>query len=106
MEISSIFRILDITNQWYQHEETQSKYANLSNVACDIFSIIVHGDGVEGSLSLGRHVIGWRQSKTTGETLHEKVIVRHFAGAIIGLLAGDNPVLNKTNTDNDSEMKR
>jgi len=72
MEISSTFWIPDITNWWRQQEETYSKYADLSNVVSDIFSIIPHGVGVEASFSLGRDVIGWRQSKTTGETLREK----------------------------------
>jgi hypothetical protein len=79
MEISTTFWIPDITDWWRQQEETHSKYANLSNVARDIFSIIPHGVGVEASFSLGRDVIGWRQSKTTGETLRKKVIVRQFA---------------------------
>jgi hypothetical protein len=71
MEISSTFWIPDITDWWRQQEETHSKYADLSNVVRDIFSIIPHGVGVESSFSLGRDVIGWRQSKTTGETLRE-----------------------------------
>jgi len=79
MEISSTFWIPDITDLWRQQEETHSKYADFSNVARDIFSIIPHGVGVVASFSLGRDVIGWRQSKTTGETLREKVIVRQFA---------------------------
>jgi hypothetical protein len=61
---------------------------------------------MEASFSLGRDVIGWRQSKTTGETLREKVVVRQFARANCGSLAGDNAVLNPDSTDNDMEMKR
>jgi hypothetical protein len=78
MEISSTLWIPDLTDWWRQQEETHSSYAALSNVARDIFSIIPHGVGVEGSFSLGRDVLGWRQSKTTGETLREKVIIRQF----------------------------
>jgi len=37
MEISSTFWIPDITDWWRQQEEMHSKYADLSNVACDIF---------------------------------------------------------------------
>jgi hypothetical protein len=37
MEISSTFRIPDITDGWRQQEETHSKYAHLSNVERDIF---------------------------------------------------------------------
>ena len=106
MEISSTFWIPDITDWWRQQEETHSKYADLSNVARDIFSIIPHGVGVEASFSLGRDVIGWRQSKTTGETLREKVVVRQFARANNGILAGTDSELDTMNTENDSEMKK
>jgi hypothetical protein len=58
MEISSTFWIPDITDWWRQLEETHPKYANLSNVARNIFSIIPHGVVVEASFSLGRDVIG------------------------------------------------
>jgi len=106
MEISSTFWILDITNWWRQQEETHSKYADLSNVACDIFSIIPHGVRVEASFFLGRDVIGWRQSKTTHKTLREKVVVREFARANNGVLAGTVPELDTRNTENNSEMKK
>jgi len=53
MDISSTFWIADITEWWRQREETQSKYADLSNVARDIFSIIPQGVGAEASLSIG-----------------------------------------------------
>ena len=69
MDISSIFWILDISNWLHQQEETQSKYTDLSNLARDIISIIPHGVGVVASVSLARDVMGWRQSKTSGETL-------------------------------------
>jgi len=61
-------------------------------VARDIFSIIPHGVGVEASFSLGQDVISWRQSKTTGETLREKVVVRQYVRPNDGILAGDDPV--------------
>jgi len=105
MEICSTFWILDITDWWGQQEETNSNYADHSHVARDIFSIIPHGVGVEASFSLGQDVIGWRQSKTTGETLRETVVVRQFAGANNWILAGTDPELNTMNTENDSEMK-
>jgi len=104
MEISSTFWIPDITDWWRQQEETHSKYADLPNVAPDRFCIIVHGVGVEASISLGRDVIGWRQSKTTGETLREKVVVRQFAQANNVILAGTDPKMDTSNTENDSEM--
>jgi hypothetical protein len=106
VEISSTFWIPDITDWWRQQEETHSKYADLSNVAHGIFSIIPHGVGVEASFSLGRDVTSWRQSKSTGETLREKVIVRQFAQANNGILAGTDPELDTANTENDSEMKK
>jgi hypothetical protein len=75
-------------------------------VAPDIFSIIPHGVVVEASFSLGQDVIGWRQSKTTGETLREKVVVRQFAQANNGILAGTDLELDTMNAENDSEMKK
>jgi len=106
MEISSTFRIPDITNWWRQQEEMHSKYTNLSNVARDIFTIIPHGVGVESSISLGRDGIGWRQSKTTGDTIRKKVTVRQFPWANNGMLAGDMTKSDTINTENGSEMKQ
>ena len=106
MEISSTFWLPDITDWWWQQEETHSKYVDLSNVARDIFSIITHGVGVEPGFSLGEDLIGWRQSKTTRETLPEQVVVSQYARANSALLAGDNPVLDPYSTDNDIELKR
>jgi len=83
-----------------------SKYANLSIVARNIFSIIQHGVRVEASFPLGRDVIRWRQSKTTGETLHERVIVSQFPQANNGFLACDDPTLDTTKSENHMEMKR
>jgi len=106
VEISRTFWLPDITDRWRQQDETHSMYADLSIVARDIFSIIPHGVAVEASFSLGRDVIGWRQSKTTGKTLRENVVVRQFARANNGLLAGDDPVWDSNSTDNNMEMKR
>jgi len=106
MEISSTFWTLDIIDWWQQQLETHSKYANLSNVARDIFSIIPHRVRVEASFSLGQDIINWRQSKSRGKALHEKVIVRQFAPAINVVQAGDDPALHSTNTESDSEMNR
>jgi hypothetical protein len=52
MEISSSLWIPDITDWWRQQEAMHSKYANLSNGARDIFSILPHAVGVEASFSL------------------------------------------------------
>jgi len=46
MEISSTVGLPDITDRWRQQEKTHSKYADLFNVAWDIFSIIPRGDRV------------------------------------------------------------
>ena len=106
MEISSLFWIQDITDWSRQQDETHSKYADLSNVARDIFYIIPHGVRVEARFSLGQDCISCRQSKTTGETVSEKVVVRQFARANNGILAGTAPELDTINTDNDSEMMK
>jgi len=106
MEISSTLWIPDITDWWRQQEETQSNYAYLSNVAREVFCIIPHRLGVEASVPLARDVIRWRQSKTTGETLREKVVVRQFAPANNRILAGTDRKLDTPDTENHSEMKK
>jgi len=106
MEISSTFWIPDITDWWRHMEETNSKYTDLSNVVRDILLIIPHGVGEEARFSLGRDVIGGRQSKTSGEMLRKKVVVRQFARANNGILAGNDSELDTMNTENDSEMKK
>ena len=106
MEISSTYWILDITDRLRQQKETHSKYADLSNVAHDISSIIPPGVRVEACLSLWRDAIGCSQSKTTGETFRHKVVVRKIAKANNRILAGDDPALDTTNTENDSEIKK
>jgi hypothetical protein len=84
----------------------QTKYAVLTNVASDIFSIIPDDVGVRACFSLARDVIGWRQFNTTGETLRRNVVVRQCARANNRLLAGDYAVLDSTDTKNDLKMKR
>jgi len=83
-----------------------SKYTDLSNVVCDILSIIPQGVSVEASFALGWNVIGCRQSKTTGKTIRETLVVRQFASANHRISGGADPELNSTNTENDSEMKK
>ena len=75
-------------------------------MARDIVSIIPDGVGVEASFSLGRDVIRWRQSRTAGRTIRKKVVVREFARASNKILAGADPELYATNTENDSETKK
>jgi len=91
MEVSGTLWLPDITDWWHQQEEKVSQYANRPNVARYIFSIIPHGVRLEASLSLGEDDIGWRQSKPTGETLWEKVIVRQYSRANNGIMAGADP---------------
>jgi len=105
MEISSILLIQHITDWWCQQEEIHSKYADISNVAPHIFSITQHHVRVEASFSVSPDIIGWMQSKTTGKTYWKKVIARQFAPADHRILAGNNPVLDMTETENDFEMK-
>jgi len=106
MGISSIVRIPDLTDWWFQQEETHLRYANLFNVARDRFSVIPPAVGVESSFPLGRDVISWRQSATTGETLYEKVLVKLFALANHRILAADDPALDVTNTGNNSDIQK
>jgi len=105
MEISTTVWTPDITEYWRQQQETHFKYADLTDVARDIFSIIPHGVWLEASFSLGQDVIGWKQSQTTGETLRENVIVRQFPWAYNWILAGDDQALYMKNTENELEMK-
>jgi len=56
-------------------------------VARDIFSIIPHGAGVEATFSLRSNILGWRQSKPTGKTIHRTVVVRQFVPTNNGILA-------------------
>jgi len=100
---ASTFCLLDITNRWRQPEETHSKYADLSKVAYDIFSILPHGVGVEASFSIGQDVSSWRQSKTTAQMVREKVVVGQFAPANDGILQFDCEALDAAGTDNDLE---
>ena len=58
----------DITDLWSQQEETHSKFSDLSNVACNILSIISHNVRVEARLSFVQHDISYRESETTAET--------------------------------------
>jgi len=61
---------------------------------------------VEESFSLGRDLIGCRQSTTTCETFREKVVPIQFTGANTEIVAGANLLLDTTNLANDSEMKQ
>jgi len=56
--------------------------------------------------SVKEEPLTWRQSETTGGTLGDKVVVRQFARANNGILAGADPDLDTMNTENDTEMKK
>ena len=105
MEISSTFWLLEITEWWRQLADTHSQYADLSNLSGNIFSIIPHAVAVGASFCLCRDVISWRQSTTPGETLCEKVVVRQHTQANKVILAVADPLLDITNTENNSDMK-
>jgi len=106
MEIRSTFCLRDITDSWHQQKETPSRYAEFSNVACELFSIIPDGVGVKASFSLGGDFIAWWTSKTTGKTLCEKFGVRKVAPVNYGILAAADPLMDTTNTEDNSEMKK
>ena len=55
IEIGSTIGSSDITDCWHQQTEIHSMYSDVSNVACNIFSIIPYGVGVEASSSLPQH---------------------------------------------------
>ena len=105
MKFSITFSIPDLTNWWCKQEETHSQYADLSNVVRDINCIITHGVNVKASFSLGRDVIGGRQSKSPGEALCKTFIVTQFSRANTEILACTHPELENTNTENDSEIR-
>jgi len=106
MEISSTFWLPDITNWWHQQQQIHSKYSDLSNKAHDIFPIISHLVRVEASFSIAQDVISWWQSKITGKTLREKVIVRQFAWDNNSMLAGDYAALDTMETENYLELNK
>jgi len=106
MEISRAFWWPDITDWWHQQVEMHSQYTDLSYMARNVFSIILHGVALEAMFSIQWDMFGWRQSKKKGGTHCEKVIVRQFAWTNNGILAGYDPALDMTNTENTLEMKR
>ena len=59
----------DVAAYCREQEVSCMEYAPLARMACDVFSVIPHGVGVEASFSLGRDVLGWRQCRTSGDTL-------------------------------------
>jgi hypothetical protein len=105
VEMSTPFWIPEITDWWHHQEDRHWRYADLSNVACNIFSIIRPGDGMDTHFSLGCVVIGWKPATATGETLRKNVIQRNCVWANHGILAGEDAALRKTNTENNSKWQ-
>jgi hypothetical protein len=68
--------------------------------------MIPYGAGVEASFLLGRNVISWRQSKTTGKSIKENVFLRQFARANHGILVGPDLESYTTNRGNHKEMTK
>jgi len=106
VEISSTFCLPDITDWWRQEQKTHTKYADLSNVARDIFCIIPRGVAAVASFSHSRDVIGRRQLNTTGRTFHKTVILKRFDRANTSILAGIIPVSDTMNTEHDFQTKK
>jgi hypothetical protein len=44
----------------------------------DVYSVIPHGVGVEGSFSLGRQALSWRQHRMKASTLSKFIVVRQW----------------------------
>jgi hypothetical protein len=85
-EITASFWYPDVAGWWMKQERRMGDYQDLARMARDIFSVMPHGVGVEASFSLGRDVMSWRQSRTKGETLQQKVVVRQWARSNDGFL--------------------
>jgi hypothetical protein len=100
MESRSTFWLPDITDWWLIYNELHPKYTDLSNLACNIFSIIPHGIRDKVSYSLGLDFIRWKQSEATGGTDHDQVLVRQFASVMNGLLSGDDHDFDPTSAEN------
>ena len=61
---------------------------------------------MDAGSSLGRDVIVWRQCKTSGQILCEKVVERYFTQANIGILAGHEPPLDTLNQEYHLQIKQ
>jgi hypothetical protein len=83
-----------------------TKYTDLANVACDIFSIMPYGVGDEVSFYLFQDVIGWSKSITTGQTLGKNMVVWQLARSNAGLLVGNIPITHSLDVDNNAEIKK
>jgi hypothetical protein len=105
MEIRSAFRLKNITDWWHPQDEVHLKYTNLSTVACQIFSIMAHGVGVEASYALVQD-IRYTQFKITGKALQENVVVRKFVQADNGILVDSFTGLDTAETENYLDLKK
>ena len=105
-ELTATFWRPHVTAYWRVQEDSSTEYAPLARMAGDVFSVIPHGVGVEASFSLGQDVAGWRQCRTSGDTLQKKVVVRQFAFSNPGLLAGADARLENDDAVGQNEQKK
>ena len=105
-ELTASFWYPDVAGWWLKQETTMGEYRDLARMARDIFSVMPHGVGVEASFSLGRDVISWRQSRTTGVTLQQKVVVRQWARSNNGILPEDIANQLLPSSSDDEQRKR
>jgi hypothetical protein len=102
---SSTFRTPDLTNLFWQQEDTNTLYTRLSYMRWDIGSITAHEVGVAATDSTECDMISWSPSQTTARTLYNEVVIRHISRANDGLLARNDAILNRTASLNAFEMK-
>lgn len=76
--ISYTLWLPDITDWWHQQEKTDSINAALSDMARDIFCIILNGLGVKAIFHLGPDVNGRAESNPTRVMIQENDVVRRF----------------------------
>jgi hypothetical protein len=60
---------------------------------------------VQSSFSFGQDILGWRQYKTTAETLGDKVNLRRFALGNNEILARDCTALDTAETEYNVKLK-
>jgi len=105
-EMTASFWYPDVAGWWLKQETTMGEYRDLAKMARDIFSVMPHGVGVEASFSLGRDIISWRQSRTKGSTLQQKVVVRQWARSNDGLLPEEAIQSAGSDVNNEEKQKQ
>jgi hypothetical protein len=64
--------------EYWRVEGVNNAAKPLVRMVRDVFSVIPHSVGVEGSFSLGRQAVSWRQHQMKADTLHWMIIVRQW----------------------------